>query len=759
VEDPPETGGTLNYQTGYLYDALDNVRSVAQGGQTRTFGFDSLSRMTFQTTPEAGTTTFAYDDNGNLVKRTDGRNVVTCWGNLAGSTCDNTGYDALDRPMRKSYSDGTPQVNYGYDSGAVPFARGRLVSVSSSVSTTAISSYDPLGRVTGSTQTTGGVSYTSFYGYDRSGLLTSQAYPTGRVVYTNRDLVGRVSQVVEAGRLFAGSFQYHAHGAPSQRMLGNGRWETAIFNERLQPRYLGLGSAPGVRDLLQIENRYVDPAPAPNRNNGNVLKQIIAMPGASFVQDFTYDAANRLKTAVEGSAWSQTYTYDRFGNRATTGTRPNPEQTPTQLGHFAANNRLNTAFDPDILYDNGGNLTRDAQARGMSYDAENRQTSVGSTTYAYDGEGRRVRKMVGGLTTTFVYDAYGKLVAEYGSAMIPQPVYLTKDHLGSTRLATDGAGNVVGRWDYLPFGEEIPTSYGGRGTIGGYGSDPGVRQKHTGKERDIETGLDYFEARYESAAQGRFQSADPIAESGNHVADPQEWNRYAYVRNNPLRLVDPDGRAGKDMTGAQVAQLQQRALAAGPRSAGFVLDTLLPAAGLAVTLGPAAMLVAETAGPALLVEGSILLGTPRGQQLLSGVAEAVSPVPLGFAGAADFAHFGKALASGLEAAGEQGAKAFLAGSAVSGSSFRTGAAFDVGRVSDFDVALVGKNLLDKAAESGVGLRGQGTRTGPLRASELQRLGLAQLQAQLSRLAGRPVKFMIYESEAVLKARGQPVRAF
>src|SRR5688572_33051015 len=87
-------------------------------------------------------------------------------------------------------------------------------------------------------------------------------------------------------------------------------------------------------------------------------------------------------------------------------------------------------------------------------------------------------------------------------------------------------------------GEELFAGAGGRTAAMGYAAD-GVRQQFTSKERDIETGLDYFGARYYSSTQGRFSGVDP----GNYQARldlsaPQSWNAYSYVDNNPLVRVD-----------------------------------------------------------------------------------------------------------------------------------------------------------------------------------------------------------------------------
>jgi RHS repeat-associated protein len=121
--------------------------------------------------------------------------------------------------------------------------------------------------------------------------------------------------------------------------------------------------------------------------------------------------------------------------------------------------------------------------------------------------------------------------------------WLATDQLGTPRMVFDQTGALanVKRHDYLPFGEELFN--GLRTTTPGYGAADSTRQKFTSKERDIETGLDYSLARYYSATQGRFTSVDPEnAEAAQDFSDPQSWNGYSYVKNNPCSNTDPDGR-------------------------------------------------------------------------------------------------------------------------------------------------------------------------------------------------------------------------
>lgn len=108
--------------------------------------------------------------------------------------------------------------------------------------------------------------------------------------------------------------------------------------------------------------------------------------------------------------------------------------------------------------------------------------------------------------------------------------YYSLDAMGSVRLLTDAQGTQLNRFDYLPFGTESTAPA------------QGDRRSFAGKQRDRESGFDYFGARYYSNQTGRFTTVDPIIDTSNVLADPQRWNRYGYALNNPLKFTDPDGR-------------------------------------------------------------------------------------------------------------------------------------------------------------------------------------------------------------------------
>jgi RHS repeat-associated protein len=257
---------------------------------------------------------------------------------------------------------------------------------------------------------------------------------------------------------------------------------------------------------------------------------------------------NRLKSAEETIpsqlGWKQTFKYDRYGNRtfdtASNNTTTLANGCPVAICNPTANPADNKLVGTN--YDNAGNTKVDANGQTFIYDAENKQVQVNNSSgivgqYYYDGDGKRIKKFVPSTseTTIFVYDASGKMVAEYSTVTASQTEakisYTTNDHLGSPRITTDSLGKVVSRRDFLPFGEEIQRA--------SYGTDS-VRQKFTGYERDGETGLDFAQARMFGSGVGRFTSPDPLLSSGR-VESPQSWNRFSYVLGNPLRYSDPLG--------------------------------------------------------------------------------------------------------------------------------------------------------------------------------------------------------------------------
>ena len=306
--------------------------------------------------------------------------------------------------------------------------------------------------------------------------------------------------------------------------------------------------------MLNLAYSYAAP------NNGNLASQTITRSGSSWTQNYTqYDAENRLTAASEGSNWTQSYQYDGYGNRAVTaGWVPNPYATPTSKTQYSGNRWSGAGYDNFV-----GNQSS-LPSRSYDYDAENRLTwtsgpNIGWVGYGYDGEGRRVMKLVcptgagqcmtttnGANLTVYVYDAAGKLAVEYGPQGDAGTRYLTADHLGSTRVVVDGSGVVQQCNDYLPFGEDIPAGVGGRGSCFPSGSYPGTgpdkaNQKFTGKERDWETGLDFFESQYYHRRRGG--SLRPMS------LRAASWMRSAAKQHsNPARCHTPISATRKRST-------------------------------------------------------------------------------------------------------------------------------------------------------------------------------------------------------------------
>jgi RHS repeat-associated protein len=525
TENAPSLGHPL--QTVYTYDGLDNLTNVTQGVQQRQFIYDSLGQLTSATTPEAGTVSYTYGSfTGLVATRTDARNVVT-----------NYSYDGLNRLYQVSYNVGTsgvpatPTTTLTYGSNASQNNKGRLITMTDGVGSENYS-YDVLGRTTQLSKTINSLTYPISYAYDTAGNLKQITYPSGRIVQQATDSLGRLTQVSSAGTNYVTGIAYNPAWEPTGFNYGNGVQASFSYNARMQ--LASLGYTKSGTNLLGLAYSYV----APNGGNNGQIAGITDSVDSTRSTTFTYDAWSRLKQA-SNSQWTVTETYDRFGNRSA--------QSPPVMNSVLVDPNTNRLLS-SYAYDAAGNMTNDG-SNTLVYDAENRAVSAAnggnSGTYTYDGKGLRVKKVSGGTTTVYIF-AGSKVIAEYqNGAAVASPAreyiymggqvaatlsggattYHHPDEL-STRVSTDSSGNTVRTFGHFPFGETW------------YETGTASKLKFTSYERDSESGNDYAMARSYVNRLGRFSSPDPL---GGTIGDPQSLNRYAYVQNDPVDLIDPLG--------------------------------------------------------------------------------------------------------------------------------------------------------------------------------------------------------------------------
>jgi RHS repeat-associated protein len=465
-----------NYLTSYSYDTLDDLTTVSQGSQTRSFVYDSLKRLALATNPESGTISYSYDNNGNLLGKTDARSITT-----------NFAYDALNRATSRSYQNdpnGTPPASYFYDGQIMPsnaptftrgYSTGRLVAMTYGAGSAGdYYGYDAVGRSVLKIQQTSGVNYQTTATYSVS-ELTSETYPSGHAVSYNYDQAGRLGDKDATHLAFTGNLGdgtqrtystgiiYSSLGGMAKEQFGT---NTPIYNKLF---YNSRGQLSEIResttsptdttwDRGAIINNYslqagcVGASCSATDNNGNLMRQDVYIPGSSvFTQFYGYDSLNRLQSVHEdgppGPAnWQQAYTYDQYGNRkmnsaATWGNGINSMQAAVDPN--TTTNRMYAPGETDqnhslINYDNAGNQTKDyysdsgnGEGYDRTYDAENRMNSATdssnqTSSYTYDGAGHRVKRSSNGTETWQVYGLGGELLAEYApnaSPSIPQKEY------------------------------------------------------------------------------------------------------------------------------------------------------------------------------------------------------------------------------------------------------------------------------------------------------------------------------------------------
>lgn len=383
-------------------------------------------------------------------------------------------------------------------------------------------------------------------------------HPRALSFHTIYDQNGRLAGVADQNRTYVSGVQYQQHGGVlSSVILGNGTTETYTLNDRLQMVSQNLTRGSEVLQKYDYGYGQIDTnGDLDTSKNNNQLARVESYIAGDkqWTKKMSYDSIGRLSEEKElrGDNGQQVYLskfdFDRFGNmyRKATNNGGSLAYTPIEDSDVS---RATNRFTTNTTYDDAGNVIQDAKFRNrnFSYDANGRMfktTSTDNTSQAnsvYDAGGMRVADKVDGVWRYLVYDLGGKLVEEYGGPTGNSGLkYIFTDWQGSTRATTDNSGNVQTRSDYSAYGEEISVGTGQRTSQQGFGVVSNVRQKYGSTERDDASGLDDTWFRKLENRGGRWTSPDPYNGSIN-PGNPQTFNRYSYVGNDPANYIDPSG--------------------------------------------------------------------------------------------------------------------------------------------------------------------------------------------------------------------------
>lgn len=472
------------------YDAEGRVvKFVDAKGEVTEIGYDANGNVTAVLMPHGNGLTYDYDDQGRLLTRTDALGQEETWT-----------YDAMGRV--KTFTDRKGQTTeFTYD------VLGRLVTTAYEDGSTITATYDAGNRLRTLTDSISGV---LSWDYDDLDQVIQAQTPQGTIAY-EYDEVGRRVAMTVAGQARQ-EYEYD-DGDRLQRMLQGS--EVVEFDYDDADRL--------VRTILP-----------------NGIKT-----------GYAYNDADQ----VTGIAWLKPddsllgdlgYGYNDVGQRvAQTGSFASQKLPAASTGPngFDDNNRQ-TQYNGDALtYDANGNLTSDG-TRTYVWNARDQLVEIkqGTSTiarFSYDAVGRRYSRSESGNTTVYLHDGLDPVQETRGAAVKPiltglgidqryaagtgaNRHYFLTDALGSTRLLTDGAGAIVQRYDYDPYGGTQTTT----GVANAY--------RYTGREQDA-SNLYYYRARYYHPRMGRFISEDPLGLAAGDL------NFYAYVGGDPISYHDPLG--------------------------------------------------------------------------------------------------------------------------------------------------------------------------------------------------------------------------
>jgi len=533
-------GSGADYLTHYTYDVFNRLVRVEMPRhgytQVRTWEYNEKQQLYRVTMPETGQTTYEYNPDGTLLRKTDAKGQKVEYA-----------YDSLKRVISRTpkWSNGTIDycaiTYYYYDSNPIDGsfslnAQGRVAAVRHGIPSScpvpvggAIEeySYNQAGLVTNKRLRSymsgqeGVVS--SSYNYDNEGKQTSGA---GGMTYDSM------------GRPFSGggvtSVTYGPGDEPLQIVYGNNNYvEHRTYNllgQVTRQTYKYWSTV-----LADFEYAYVDGA-----NNGRISRFKDWVTGEEV--NYLYDSLNRLNRAeTTGPEWGQSFTYDGFGNltaeTATKGVAPS-----YTLQYDWATNRI---VSPGFAYDANGNLTTIPGVGTASYDVLNRYHDYYGRLYRDDN--KLLSRLVGTSREVYYYGPTGLLETVWSWTTSSDGGYTFRkvreynyfagrrvemgrltDRLGSVRavVSTIPPTMRLASYSYYPYGQERQVT-----------SDEQYKFATYFRESN---GLDYADQRYYHSEWGRFLTPDPYQASAG-PEDPASWNRYSYVRNDPINRADPSG--------------------------------------------------------------------------------------------------------------------------------------------------------------------------------------------------------------------------
>ncbi len=557
--------GTQCGASGTGNDIDDDADTVKDDGcPSNINAFDTLNRLQSTTDALARVTSYQYDAASNLTQRTDARGLVTKYfpddanrldlvEHWNGSTLvDSVDYTYNAVGFRTQMVDPTGTTTY------TPDAMDRPTSITFPGPKTVSYTYDDLPGGSASdypgqrTKITYPDSKTATYTYLADGSMSTVTDWLSKVTTYTYDNAGRLTKTQYPNTVWT-DFTYDA----ADRL-------TSVVNRKTGP--VTISSFTYTLDAVGNRTQMVD---------------------LSGTHTYQYDPLYRLGQVTYPGPTTDNYSYDAVGNRLT--------KNATSYTYDAADQML-TAAGVSYAYDANGNQT----GRGtdtFTYDHENRltQSVIGGVTSSsvYNGDGLRMSHTVSGQTTSYTWDVAGGLPVilqdsqgntyVYGLDLISRTdsggvqEYYLYDGLGSTTDLTDGSGNSIAGYGYDVFGAIRSQS----------GSSPN-EFKFTGEQRDSESSLYYLRARYYDPGIGRFLTHDPLPGA----------NLYAYVGNNPVNFVDPTGLQGT--SDAALAACAAAAVYGGTAAAAGAETVVVPvgsAGGVAaVCLGGALIAVCVEGG-------------------------------------------------------------------------------------------------------------------------------------------------------------------